>query len=111
MRVQRRPGREHRLLPLRGWRFQSMNFGRARATARCSGSETLAAAAGLGCIGIMEAQPPSEAFVHEIEGSALNVRQARRVDNNANAPALEDRIVVANLYRVVDTVGKSRAAG
>jgi hypothetical protein len=58
------------------------NFGRARPTTRRSGSEALAAAAGFGCVGIVEAQPPGQAILHEVEGRALDVRQACRIDND-----------------------------
>src|SRR5581483_7195206 len=76
-----------------------------------SRAEALAAAAALAGVGIVEAQPPGEPFLHQVHGRALDARQAREVDHDAHAATFEDLVVFADTADRVQAVAEARAAG
>src|SRR5688572_9961361 len=73
-------------------------------------AEALAAAAALGHVGIIVAQPPREAFLHQVDARALHVGQAQRIDHEAHAAAFETAVFAADPRHGVDAIAKPRAA-
>src|SRR5437016_5764022 len=82
-----------------------------RASRPGSCAETFPAAAALPGIGVVEAQAPCEAFLRESNRSALNERQARRVDGDLQAAAFEYSVIRTRRIDWVNAVAQAGAAG
>ena len=72
--------------------------------------EAFAAAAGLGCIRIVEAQAPRKPVLHYVESRALDMGKAGRIDGNADAVVLEDDVLRSDRFCMIHPVPVTRAA-
>src|SRR5690606_31418527 len=100
-------------MSLRGGRpwWRSHFTGRSLRGIVSSYAEALAAAAALAHVGVVEAQAPGEAFLHELDARALQVGKAQPVHGKAHAGGLEDRVVVVQRLGGIEAVAEARAAG
>src|SRR6478736_9540565 len=73
-------------------------------------SKAFAAAAGLGCIRIVEAQAPREPILHHVERRALDMGKAGPIDGDADAVVLENDVLRADRFRMIHPVPVTRAA-
>jgi len=84
---------------------------RGTAGRRTSSAEALAAAAGLARVRIVEAQSPSQSFLHQVESRPLDERQAFRIDRDSDPAAREHRVARIDHIGVIDAIAEARAAG
>src|SRR5512137_1385142 len=83
----------------------------AAARSRSSDAERFAAAAAVLLAGVVEAETLVQAFAHEIQFGAVEIRQALRVDQDLDAVALELLVLGVGRIGVFELVGHAGAAG
>src|SRR4051794_11885507 len=80
-----------------------------RGAALLRGTERLAAAAARDGVRIAKREPAAHERVDEVDLGALDVHRAHRVDDDANAVLLDERVVVFAAFREGHAIGKARA--
>ena len=88
----------------------SDDFGSRLCKPGCSYTEALAATATLARIRVVEAHATNETFLYDVKRRALQVWQARSVDNDAHALAFEHLVIVADRRGRIDAIAEARAA-
>src|SRR6478609_637929 len=74
-------------------------------------AETLSAAAAVPLVGVVELEALVEAFTHEVELRAVDVRQALRVDQQLDAVVLEHDVFGRHVIDILQLVSQAGAAG
>src|SRR3989454_7026870 len=81
-----------------------------RRSAGFRGAEGLSAAAAGHGVGVAKGEPAAHERVDEVDLGALEVHRAHRIDHDAHAVLIDDRVVLLGAVSEGHSVGEARAA-